>query len=116
MYACSDVAFLLLTHKSANLLHRNLYGSRPQPIHHETNWYPTDLFRFGETVLNYAIRSYKKDIVEKLLELGMDPRLPDDRKNRTALQVAASLGPPGKEIYALLKGKFNCFHRCSYVS
>lgn len=42
--------------------------------------------------------------MDKLLELGMDPRLPDDRGNKTALQVAAGLGLPAKDIFNLLKG------------
>ncbi|ELR12867.1 RhoGEF domain containing protein [Acanthamoeba castellanii str. Neff] len=84
MYACNEVAMFLLAHKTANLQIRNIYG---------------------ETVLNYAIRSYKKELVDKLLELGMDPRQPDDRGNKTALQVAAGLGLPAKDIFNLLKAR-----------
>ena len=42
--------------------------------------------------------------MDKLLELGMDPRQPDDRGNKSALQVAAGLGLPAKDIFNLLKG------------
>lgn len=105
MYACNEVAIHLLTHKSANLSHRNLYSSRAfASVIADGKVFVSVHRSYGETVLNYAIRTYKKDLVEKLLDLGMDPRMVDDRANKTALKVAASLGPPGKDIYSLVKG------------
>jgi hypothetical protein len=51
-----------------------------------------------------AVACILQELVDKLLELGMDPRQPDDRANKTALQVASGLGLPAKEIFNLLKG------------
>lgn len=59
----------------------------------------------GETVLHYAIMANKKVIVEKLLEKGMDPRIDSTPSVPSPLQMAANLGPAGKEMYALLRAR-----------
>jgi hypothetical protein len=46
----------------------------------------------------------KKFIVEKLLEKGMDPRIEPTPQVPSPLQIAANLGPTGKELYGLLRG------------
>jgi hypothetical protein len=66
--------------------------------------------RLGETVLHYAIMANKKVIVEKLLEKGMDPRIDSTPSVPSPLQMAANLGPVGKEMYALLRGTTHHTH------
>jgi hypothetical protein len=56
------------------------------------------------TAARSSIPRRQQELVDKLLELGMDPRQPDDRGNKSALQVAAGLGLPAKDIFNLLKG------------
>jgi len=69
----------------------------------------SDYFKFpphsyGENILHYAIISQKKDIVEKILDLGIDPRV-GLATNGTPLQSAKMLSfqPETKEIYDLVQ-------------
>jgi len=89
----------------------NSYGFLSDSLHHchsfSSLWRGiTDhtCHRHGESVLHYAIMSLKKGIVEKLLEKGIDPRTPPDAKVPSPLQLAASMGPKGKEIFNILRG------------
>ncbi len=61
--------------------------------------------RYGETVLHYGIMAQKKEVVEKVLEMGMDPRQENGPKGMAPLQMAARMGIKAKDIYNLLRGK-----------
>ncbi len=61
--------------------------------------------RYGETVLHYGIMAQKKEVVEKVLDMGMDPRQENGPKGMAPLQMAARMGIKAKDIYNILRGK-----------
>jgi ankyrin repeat protein len=65
--------------------------------------------RYNENVLHYAIISQKKDMVDKILDLGIDPRV-GSATNGTPLESAKLLSSgQGKEVYEIIQSALPSF-------
>eukprot|EP01087_Luapelamoeba_hula_P000755 TRINITY_DN1054_c8_g1_i1.p1 TRINITY_DN1054_c8_g1~~TRINITY_DN1054_c8_g1_i1.p1 ORF type:complete len:1120 (-),score=247.43 TRINITY_DN1054_c8_g1_i1:82-3441(-) len=59
----------------------------------------------GETPLHAAIKGRNINIINKMFELGVDPRIPASADQKTPMQLARSIGVTGKQTYDLIKSQ-----------